>query len=61
MVLRREDGAFVCPGAWGVTWEDLVELDHRNPALWEDLAEVFLTWCRRGWMVFGAMPATKFR
>jgi len=46
--LRAPDGSFACPGAWGVTWEDLVELDHRNPALWEDLAEVFLTWCRRG-------------
>ena len=46
--LRSEDGSFVSPGAWGVTWEDLAELDHRNPALWEDLAEVFLIWCRRG-------------
>ena len=46
--LRTEDGSFVSPGAWGVTWEDLAELDHRNPALWEDLAEVFLIWCRRG-------------
>jgi starch synthase (maltosyl-transferring) len=46
--LRDQDGKFVSPGAWGVTWEDLVELDHRNPASWEHLAEVFLTWCRRG-------------
>ena len=46
--LRSPDGAFVSPGAWGVTWEDLTELDHRNPELWEHLAEVFLTWCRRG-------------
>ncbi|HKQ40637.1 MAG TPA: amylo-alpha-1,6-glucosidase [Verrucomicrobiae bacterium] len=46
--LRDEDGEFESPGAWGVTWEDLVELDHRNPALWEYLAEVFLTWCHRG-------------
>jgi predicted glycogen debranching enzyme len=46
--LRNERGDFVCPGAWGVTWEDLVECDQRNPALWEYLAEVFLTWCRRG-------------
>jgi len=44
----EEDDEFVSPGAWGVTWEDLVELDHRNPALWEYLAEVFLTWCARG-------------
>jgi starch synthase (maltosyl-transferring) len=46
--VRSEKGQFVSPGAWGVTWEDLVELDHRNPALWETLADVFLTWCRRG-------------
>lgn len=46
--LRAPDGRFASPGAWGVTWEDLVELDHRNPASWEHLAEVFLTWCRRG-------------
>ncbi len=46
--LRSADGLFVSPGAWGVTWEDLVELDHRNPAPWAHLAEVFLTWCRRG-------------
>ena len=46
--LRSPEGAFVSPGAWGVTWEDLTELDHRNPQLWEYLAEVFLTWCRRG-------------
>lgn len=46
--LRDPQGNFVSPGAWGVTWEDLVELDHRTPAPWDFLAEVFLTWCRRG-------------
>jgi starch synthase (maltosyl-transferring) len=46
--LRDAEGKFVSPGAWGVVWEDLVELDHRNPASWEYLATVFLTWCRRG-------------
>ncbi|MBI4663437.1 MAG: glycogen debranching enzyme N-terminal domain-containing protein [Verrucomicrobia bacterium] len=46
--LRDERGNFVNPGAWGTTWEDLVELDHRTPAPWESLAGVFLTWCRRG-------------
>ncbi len=46
--LRDKPGEFVSPGAWGTTWHDLVELDHRNVALWEDLAEMFLTWCRRG-------------
>jgi starch synthase (maltosyl-transferring) len=46
--LRDEKGNFVSPGAWGTTWEDLAELDHRSAALWEELAETFLIWCRRG-------------
>ncbi len=46
--VRSPDGSFVSPGAWGVVWEDLAELDHRNPALWEHVADVFLEWCRRG-------------
>jgi starch synthase (maltosyl-transferring) len=46
--LRHADGRFASPGAWGVTWEDLIELKHHNIALWDELAEVFLTWCRRG-------------
>src|SRR5262245_39775047 len=46
--VRDKRGCFASPGAWGVVWEDLAELDHRNPVLWEHLAEVFLEWCRRG-------------
>src|SRR4030095_4822440 len=46
--LAHKNGQCASPGAWGTTWEDLVELDHRNPVLWEYLAEVFLVWCRRG-------------
>jgi len=46
--LRQPDGCFASPGAWGTTWEDLVELVHRNVGLWDELAEVFVTWCRRG-------------
>ena len=46
--LRHPDGRFASPGAWGVTWEDLVELRHENIALWDELAEMFLIWCRRG-------------
>jgi len=46
--VRQDDGTFVSPGAWGVTWGDLIELDHKNPPLWSYLAGVFLTWCRRG-------------
>ncbi len=45
---RHSDGSFASPGAWGTTWEDLVELKHDNVALWDDLAEMFLIWCRRG-------------
>ena len=46
--VRSEDGTFISPGAWGVTWEDLVELAHEHAELWDGLAEVFLEWCRRG-------------
>ncbi len=46
--LRDPKGRFASPGAWGVTWEDLVELEHVNVALWDELADIFLTWCRRG-------------
>jgi len=46
--LRGPDGTFASPGAWGVTWEDLVELEHAHVELWDELAEVLLIWCRRG-------------
>ncbi len=45
---RESNGTFISPGAWGNTWEDLVELAHRTPDLWDNLAKVFLTWCHRG-------------
>ncbi len=45
---READGRFACPGAWGVVWEDLVELEQESVALWETIAESLLTWCRRG-------------
>jgi predicted glycogen debranching enzyme len=46
--LHDADGKFVSPGAWGVTWGDLVELNPQFVELWDVLAEAFLTWCRRG-------------
>lgn len=46
--LRDAQGNFVSPGAWGNIWADLVELEHKHPALWETIAEAFLVWCRRG-------------
>ena len=45
---RKADGTFESPGAWGVTWADLCQLDYRFPMLRELMAKVFLTWCRRG-------------
>ena len=45
---RETDGKFVSPGAWGVTWADLVELDYSNAELRAYMAEVFLFWCRMG-------------
>jgi len=43
-----QDQQIISPGAWGVVWGDLVELDYRHKDLWEYMAQVFLTWCRRG-------------
>jgi len=45
---REKDGRFVSPGAWGVKWADLVELDYSNPELRSYMADVFLFWCRNG-------------
>jgi predicted glycogen debranching enzyme len=45
---RKPDGEFVSPGAWGVIWADLVELDYNDPRLRAYMANVFLYWCRQG-------------
>ncbi len=45
---RATDGKFISPGAWGVTWADLVELDYSNSELRAYMADVFLFWCRNG-------------
>ena len=45
---REPDGRFRSPGAWGVTWEDLVELDYDKPGLREFMASVFEFWCAQG-------------
>ena len=45
---RNPDGAFASPGAWGTTWEDLVELEQDNVVLWDKIADALLIWCRRG-------------
>ena len=45
---RGPDGRFISPGAWGVVWADLVELDYSHAALREYMADVFLFWCRNG-------------
>jgi len=45
---RDPQGRIENPGAWGVTWEDLTELDYRHRELWRYMADIFLTWCRRG-------------
>ena len=45
---RNPDGRFISPGAWGVKWADLVELDYSNPELRAYMADVFLFWCRQG-------------
>jgi predicted glycogen debranching enzyme len=45
---RNSDGTFKSPGAWGIIWGDLIELDNQMPKLWEATAESLLEWCRRG-------------
>ncbi len=45
---RNSDGTFHSPGAWGNTWEDLVELDNDHHELWEVIAIALIEWCRRG-------------
>jgi len=47
-VMRDKNGEIVSPGAWGVIWGDLTELDHSCFDLWKYLADSFLTWCERG-------------
>ena len=46
--LRKSDGTFISPGAWGTTWEDLVELDHHSHELCRALADSLIVWCERG-------------
>ena len=45
---HEADGRFHSPGAWGVKWADLVELDYSNPELRAYMADVFIFWCRNG-------------
>jgi starch synthase (maltosyl-transferring) len=45
---RNEKGEIQNPGAWGVVWADLTHLDYRHKELWRYMADVLLTWCRRG-------------
>ncbi len=45
---HEPDGRFHSPGAWGVTWADLVELDYAHPELRAYMANVFLFWVRNG-------------
>jgi predicted glycogen debranching enzyme len=46
--LKKPDGEFASPGAWGTVWEDLVELEQHCVKLWDLIADSLLTWCRRG-------------
>ncbi len=47
-LVRSPEGRIEVPGAWGVAWEDLTKLDYSRPDLWQYMANVFITWCRRG-------------
>lgn len=45
---RSASGQIENPGAWGVIWGDLTRLDYGHKDLWQYMANIFLTWCRRG-------------
>ena len=45
---RNHKGEIETPGAWGVVWADLTRLDYSHKEMWTYMADVFLTWCRRG-------------
>jgi len=47
-LVRGPQGRIEVPGAWGVRWEDLTKLDYTNKDLWRYMADMFITWCRRG-------------
>jgi predicted glycogen debranching enzyme len=46
--LKRPDGEFASPGAWGTVWEDLVELEQHDVKLWDIIADSLIIWCKRG-------------
>lgn len=46
--VRKEDGTFESPGAWGTVWEDLCKLDYKKAPIILFMAKVFLFWCRIG-------------
>ena len=46
--VRKSDGRFVNPGAWGTIWEDLCQLNYNKTQVRDLMAKVFLFWCRRG-------------
>ena len=46
--VKDKDNGFVSPGAWGIVWSDLSQLDYSNPEVYQYMAEVFLYWLRLG-------------
>ena len=46
--VRKENKEFVSPGAWGIVWADLCQLDYSKSKVHDLMAKVFLFWCRRG-------------
>ncbi|MGD8522427.1 MAG: alpha-amylase family glycosyl hydrolase, partial [Desulfobacterales bacterium] len=47
-LVRGDQGRIEVPSAWGVRWEDLTKLDYGKKDLWQYMADIFITWCRRG-------------
>ena len=42
--VRKSDGTYVSPGAWGIVWEDLCKLDYSKKEMYLLMAKVFLFW-----------------
>ncbi|MDD3153446.1 MAG: amylo-alpha-1,6-glucosidase [Victivallaceae bacterium] len=46
--VRGSDGKFTSPGAWGIVWADLCQLNFNCKGVAETIAKVFLYWCAQG-------------
>jgi starch synthase (maltosyl-transferring) len=58
--LKKPDGEFASPGAWGTVWEDLVELNSTTSRSGTSSPTRCSSGAGAAWTVSAATPATKF-